>query len=50
MSLKRQGKWFLGLFITLLGGFLFLVVQDHYLRSSLASSHPESRVFRAVFY
>ena len=37
MSLNRQEKWLLGLFMTLLGGFLFLVVQGHYLRNEVAT-------------
>ncbi len=37
MSLNRQEKWLLGLFMTLLGGFLFLVVQGHDLRNEVAT-------------
>ncbi len=37
MSFNRQEKWLLGLFITLVGGFLFLVVQGHYLRNEVAT-------------
>ncbi len=37
MSFNRQEKWLLGLFMTLLGGFLFLVVQGHYLRNEVAT-------------
>ena len=43
MSLKRQEKWVLGLFITLLGGFLFLVVQDHYLRNEVTTLSQENQ-------
>jgi len=43
MNLKRQEKWVLGLFITLLGGFLFLVVQDHYLRNDVATLSQENQ-------
>jgi cell division protein FtsB len=43
MSLKRQENWFLGLFITLLGGFLFLVVQSHYVRVEVTTLSQENQ-------
>jgi len=43
LSLNRQEKWFLGFFITLLGGFLFLVVQGHYLRNEVVTLTQESQ-------
>ena len=44
MSLRRKGKWFTALFITLLSGFLFLVAQAHYLRNQVAMFSQENQM------
>jgi len=43
MNLKRKEKWFIALCITVSGGFLFLVVQAHYLRNQVATLNQENQ-------
>ena len=43
MSFNRQEKWLLGLFITLLGGFLVLVLQGYDLRNQVTTLSLENQ-------